>query len=240
MRISTRSNYVIFLTITLFFSLLSYKELYASTPNSSDGYIYTTITSVTLYYQHVDQFKEYLKKDTILESNNSACIEMIIDSILNEISNLKQRDIPNEAIGIAFDEVAEIFRDHDYFSVDRFDGTLTIAEQQIENARLMKNWQKWYTYKALARYFTKKDFSIEDAAIMAKSATLDDLNAYISDKEDYEEIFLPAEPFYTEKSNFSLTMHAKLTEKIDGFSTFMDSLNATEDQGETGDETDTI
>jgi hypothetical protein len=170
----------------------------------------------------MESFLDFLKNGDIAGLNHvaltdSALIEQFVNSILHEVEILKQNRFTHKEIGAVFNTAAEAFRFHAYFSIDRFDGTVSAPQQEIENDRLLKNWEKWYTYKLLARYYTAEDFSYADTLMIDKSMRLDDLSVYRS-PEYYEQIFVPGKPFYDNANAFGEDIYAELTEKLVGFS----------------------
>jgi hypothetical protein len=237
MYIKTTSSFTQSLVTLMLLSLFNSKEMFASSDIQDVPNISETIKSLGLDIQNIEQFKEYLAKD--ISTTHSSTVEEFVDKILATVVAIKPREISDETIGIAFDEIAEKFSDHDYFSVDRLNGTLNRAQQEIENARLMRNWQKWYTFKLLAYFYKNEAMTKKDADVIVASMRSDNIDMYETSQEpDDQIIYALGKPFYTKKCNFVQTVYEKLTEKVDGFSTFMDSLYATEDDAE--DETDTI
>ncbi len=233
MCIKIKSAHATLLTIIVCFSLLSCKKICASEitdmpdTNNSD----VAATSAILIDQNIAQLKEYLEKDISADLTYPAGIEQFISSILSKVTALQPK-CEDIVIGIAFNDVAEKFSNHDYFSVDRFDSTLTAAQQKIENARLMHNWQKWYTYKLLSYFYKKEAITEKDKCIIDKSMRSDDLDIYRSD-EYYEQVYVPGKPFYDNKNNFGQDVYIELAKQVEDFSSALDSLNAAEDETDT-------
>jgi hypothetical protein len=214
-------------------SLFNSEEMFASTDIQDVPSISGTIKSVGLDIQNIEQFKEYLEKDILI--THTSTVDGFVDTILATVAVIKPKEISDETIGIAFNETAEKFKDHDY----RFDDTLTVADQEIQYTRLMRNWEKWYTYKLLAYFYKKEAMTKEDIDVIAASMRSDNIDIYEVSQQPHDQMrYALGKPFYTNKCNFVQTVYAELTEKVDGFSTFMDSLYATE--GETEDADDTI
>lgn len=177
-------------------------------------------------------FKNALETINNPGDNSTPAIKQFVNTIIEIVSASKVWELDDRAIGIAFNETAEKFKDHDYFSIDRFDGTLNAAQQEIENARLMNNWQKWYPYKLLACFYKKEAITKEDADIIASSMRSDDLDVYNSTTY-YDLIYVPGKPFYTNKKEFGIKIYAEFVNKISGFSGFINSLNEDEDEIDT-------
>jgi hypothetical protein len=179
----------------------------------------TTRNSLTL-----NVFKASLEKVNPVDLTDPATAEQFVNTILHMISTLKEQKLSDRAIGIAFNETAEKFRDHDYFSIDRFERTLTAAQQKSINARLTYNWQKWYAYKLLSYFYKNEPITTEDENIIDASFRSDNIDRYESSEEYRDQIYTPGKLFQTNKYNSGQVIYATLEEKLDGFSAFMDSL----------------
>lgn len=221
MRITIKSTHALFLITAACFSLLTYEEIYSSTLDSD-----TDSGRPTL----VEQFKEYLEKDTSLSYATRATVEQFVSTVVETVAKIKQQRIEDRIIGIALNEIAEKFKDHDYFSVDRFGGILTVSEQEIENERLMQNWQKWYTYKLLAYFYKRESITKEDENIIDASIRSDNIDRYELSKQYHDQIYALGKPFYTDKYSSGQVIYATLERKLDGFSVFIDSLMENEDE----------
>ena len=176
----------------------------------------------------LSKFKALLETINPCNSSSSTAIEQFVDAVLNTVDAAKQSGISDEAIGTALNETAENFRDHDYFSVDRFGGTLTATQLETENDRLMENWQKWYTYKLLSYFYKKVEITKTDEDIIDKSMRSDDLDVYRSN-EYYDQIYVPGKPFYDNKNNFGQDIYMELKKRVHNFSSSMNSLNSSDE-----------
>ncbi len=169
-------------------------------------------------------FKNALETINNPGDNSTPAIKQFVNTIIEIVSASKVWGLDDKAIGIAFNEIAEKFSDHDYFSVDRFERTLTAAQQESINARLTYNWQKWYTYKLLSYFYKNEPITKEDENIIDASFRSDNIDRYESSEEYRDQIYTPGKLFQTNKYNSGQVIYATLEEKLDGFSAFMDSL----------------
>ena len=140
-----------------------------------------------------------------------------LEKILVEIKRLEGIPKTNGAmqelkvmIGKEFNDAAENYKDHDFFFVDPFnDAPVTtsstsaaeenqVEAERIENSQRIKNWEKWYTYKILAYYYTGVHFTEIDIDLIdknSKHSALDQLSGYTS----YKNIIDNGHDFYEEQ-----------------------------------------
>ena len=168
-------------------------------------------------------FKECRMQDSIIDLKEQANTEEFVQTILREVDALR---LDPTVIGEALHEIAGKFNDLDYFSVKRFDGTLTEEDQKAANVRLMSNWQKWYTYTMLGYFYKNESISKADAGIIATNLRSDNIDVYEFSVEPARKlIYTLGKPFYEDKYNFVQSICAELIRKISGFDTFINGEN---------------
>ena len=100
----------------------------------------------------LEQLKEILRSD----SRKVAKIDRLID--------LVDKNLPSDAIGKAFNDVADEFTAHDYPHIDENSEPLLVTKMEERYVA----WQKWYAYKIFACFYLRENLGPIDKLLCNK------------------------------------------------------------------------
>jgi hypothetical protein len=152
----------------------------------------------------IAEFKNYLESTSAFN----------IDEIKYKIDDLLSADITEKIIGRMIGEIADRFKEHNYFSVNRFQDVSDVSSRtslELTDADLMRNWRKWYTYKLLSSHYTKEPVTTVDERLSDKKLTYQYDSAQISiDDPNYENSIYAVLKFYEKQLEIKKEIEASL------------------------------